>query len=149
MDWNRGMDPASGFTAAYRRTPDVVWSAPGRANLIGEHTDYNDGFVLPFAIAERTAVAAARRGRRRDPGRLRLRAGAGPCRAADIAPGAVAAGPPTRSASPGRSRRCATCRPPRAPTCTSTPTCPAGAGLSSSAALVIGDGRRADLPVGP
>src|SRR6185437_10242025 len=62
MDWNRDMNSVSGFTAAYRRAPDVVWSAPGRANLIGEHTDYNDGFVLPFAIAERTAVAAARRG---------------------------------------------------------------------------------------
>ena len=53
-------DPADGFTGRYER-PQVVWSAPGRANLIGEHTDYNDGFVLPFAIAERTAVAAARR----------------------------------------------------------------------------------------
>jgi galactokinase len=56
------MDSTSGFTQAYHHSPDVVWSAPGRANLIGEHTDYNDGFVLPFAIAERTAVAAARRG---------------------------------------------------------------------------------------
>jgi len=35
-----------------------VWSAPGRANLIGEHTDYNDGYVLPFALPHRTAVAA-------------------------------------------------------------------------------------------
>ena len=50
-----------GFGDGYRRPPQVVWSAPGRANLIGEHTDYNDGFVLPFAIAERTAVAAAGR----------------------------------------------------------------------------------------
>jgi galactokinase len=54
-------DLIGGFTATYRRAPDVAWSAPGRANLIGEHTDYNDGFVLPFAIAERTYVAAARR----------------------------------------------------------------------------------------
>ncbi|KRA24584.1 galactokinase [Microbacterium sp. Root61] len=37
------------------------WSAPGRANLIGEHTDYNDGFVLPFAIDRRTHVALAPR----------------------------------------------------------------------------------------
>jgi galactokinase len=51
-----------GFTRQYGRAPGVVWSAPGRVNLIGEHTDYNDGFVLPFAIAQRTAVAAARRG---------------------------------------------------------------------------------------
>ncbi len=34
--------------------PDWVWAAPGRVNLMGEHTDYNDGFVLPFAIAQRT-----------------------------------------------------------------------------------------------
>jgi galactokinase len=41
--------------------PEGAWSAPGRANLIGEHTDYNEGFVLPFAIQHRTHVAAARR----------------------------------------------------------------------------------------
>ena len=52
---------AARFAAAYGHAPDVVWSAPGRVNLIGEHTDYNDGLVLPFAIAERTFAAAARR----------------------------------------------------------------------------------------
>nr|WP_206686749.1 MULTISPECIES: galactokinase [Microbacterium] len=49
-------------------TPEGAWSAPGRANLIGEHTDYNDGFVFPFAIAHRTHVALGRR----DDGRIRV-----------------------------------------------------------------------------
>jgi galactokinase len=38
-----------------------VWQAPGRVNLIGEHTDYNQGFVLPFALAQGVVVAASRR----------------------------------------------------------------------------------------
>jgi len=38
-----------------------VWSAPGRVNLIGEHTDYNEGFVLPFAINRRTVLALGTR----------------------------------------------------------------------------------------
>ncbi|CAA9441102.1 MAG: Galactokinase [uncultured Rubrobacteraceae bacterium] len=42
--------------------PEVVASAPGRINLIGEHTDYNEGFVLPCAIDRRIAIAAARNG---------------------------------------------------------------------------------------
>ena len=38
--------------------PRWTASAPGRVNLIGEHTDYNDGFVLPMAIGQRTVIAA-------------------------------------------------------------------------------------------
>src|ERR1700761_2685001 len=50
-----------GFTAAFGYAPDGLWSAPGRVNLIGEHTDYNEGFVLPFAIDRRTFAALALR----------------------------------------------------------------------------------------
>jgi galactokinase len=49
------------FAARYGYAPESVWSGPGRANLIGEHTDYNDGFVLPFAINRRTVLALGRR----------------------------------------------------------------------------------------
>ncbi|MET3921321.1 galactokinase [Arthrobacter sp. UYEF20] len=47
------------FRATFGAAPDGVWQAPGRVNLIGEHTDYNEGFVLPFAI-DRTARVAVR-----------------------------------------------------------------------------------------
>lgn len=56
------------FFAQYGSTPQL-FSAPGRVNLIGEHTDYNDGFVLPMAIDRRTYVAAALN----DSPRLRVR----------------------------------------------------------------------------
>jgi galactokinase len=49
------------FTELFGYAPRGVWSAPGRVNLIGEHTDYNDGFVLPFAIDRRTVAALALR----------------------------------------------------------------------------------------
>ncbi len=48
------------FTAAYGRPPTHAAVAPGRVNLIGEHTDYNDGFVLPMAIQRQTVIVAAR-----------------------------------------------------------------------------------------
>ena len=38
------------FAGVTGHEPVGTWSAPGRVNLIGEHTDYNDGYVLPFAI---------------------------------------------------------------------------------------------------
>jgi galactokinase len=50
-----------GFECAFGYSPEGIWSAPGRVNLIGEHTDYNEGFVLPFAIDRRTFAALARR----------------------------------------------------------------------------------------
>src|SRR4051812_5543137 len=49
---------------------EALAAAPGRVNLLGEHTDYNDGFVLPVAISQRTRVAMRRNGN----GRFNLRA---------------------------------------------------------------------------
>ncbi|GAA0261624.1 galactokinase [Actinomadura nitritigenes] len=54
-------DLGSAFGAAFGRPAEGVWHAPGRINLIGEHTDYNDGLVLPFALSRGVSVAAARR----------------------------------------------------------------------------------------
>ncbi|HLJ66278.1 MAG TPA: galactokinase [Chloroflexota bacterium] len=48
------------YRAQFGEDPVVLASAPGRVNLIGEHTDYNEGFVLPCAIGRRVAVAAGR-----------------------------------------------------------------------------------------
>ncbi|MFD4139119.1 galactokinase [Streptomyces sp. NPDC058572] len=67
---------------------DGVWAAPGRVNLIGEHTDYNDGFVMPFALPHTTIATAARR----DDGLLRLHSanaagGTVHLRVADLVPG--------------------------------------------------------------
>ncbi|WP_445280401.1 galactokinase [Streptomyces sp. DSM 118148] len=49
------------FTELYGAAPEGVWAAPGRVNLIGEHTDYNDGFVMPFALPHQTTAAVSRR----------------------------------------------------------------------------------------
>lgn len=48
------------FEELYAKAPDGVWAAPGRVNLIGEYTDFNDGFVMPLALPH-TAVAAVSR----------------------------------------------------------------------------------------
>ncbi len=69
---------AERFASEFGRPPDVTLSAPGRVNLIGEHTDYNDGFVLPLAVPLRTHVAMSPRAdslarvtsRERDEGRV-------------------------------------------------------------------------------
>ena len=49
------------FRDLFGRDAEVAWRSPGRVNLIGEHTDYNDGFVLPLALTRGTDVRAARR----------------------------------------------------------------------------------------
>jgi galactokinase len=50
---------AKKFTQQFGREPQWIVAAPGRVNVIGEHTDYNDGFVLPMAIDRCTVIAAA------------------------------------------------------------------------------------------
>ncbi|AXL89101.1 galactokinase [Streptomyces sp. CB09001] len=76
------------FRELYGAEPEGVWAAPGRVNLIGEHTDYNDGFVMPFALPHQAVAAVSRR----DDGVLRLHSAdidAGPVelRVADLTPG--------------------------------------------------------------
>ena len=53
------------FRSCFGGAADGVWLAPGRANLMGEHTDYNEGYVLPFALGQGIVAAAARRADRR------------------------------------------------------------------------------------
>ncbi|MBB4986002.1 galactokinase [Streptomyces nymphaeiformis] len=62
------MSLAADFEALYGAAPDGLWAAPGRVNLIGEYTDFNDGFVLPLALPHTTVAAVSRR----DDGVLRL-----------------------------------------------------------------------------
>ena len=122
------------FVSTFGGTPDGRWVAPGRVNLIGEHTDYNDGFVLPLALPQGAVATAARRA----DGLLRMASrqaeGRVEIAVADLEPGKVegwaayVAGVRVVAAR-GRPRR-RRARHPR-----STATCPLGAGLSSSAAL--------------
>jgi len=83
-------EAAAWFLRCHGADPEGVWHAPGRVNLIGEHTDYNEGFVLPFALGEGVAAAAARR----DDGMLALSSRQNPGAAvtiplAGLAPGAA------------------------------------------------------------
>jgi galactokinase len=55
-----------GFAQRFGTDPEGVWAAPGRVNVIGEHTDYNGGYVLPVAMERTTRAAVARR----DDGRV-------------------------------------------------------------------------------
>ncbi|MFK0116368.1 galactokinase [Streptomyces sp. NPDC090994] len=87
MSVDTAAEVAERFTRLYGSEPEGVWAAPGRVNLIGEHTDYNDGFVMPFALPH-TAVAAVSP---RTDGVLRLHSadvegGVVELRVADLAP---------------------------------------------------------------
>ncbi len=67
-DEQAGARAAEAFTDRFGSAPEGVWAAPGRVNVIGEHTDYNGGHVLPVALPHTIRAAAARR----DDGRLVL-----------------------------------------------------------------------------
>ncbi|MEU1805943.1 galactokinase [Streptomyces sp. NPDC019937] len=84
-------DVTAGFREVYGADPMGVWAAPGRVNLIGEHTDYNDGFVMPLALPHTCLAAASPR----TDGVLRVHSGDAPggvveLRVEELAP--VAAG---------------------------------------------------------
>ncbi|MEV5485886.1 MULTISPECIES: galactokinase [Streptomyces] len=68
---HRARHTAERFAAVYGAAPTGLWAAPGRVNLIGEHTDYNDGFVMPLALPHTTIAAASAR----TDGVLRLHSG--------------------------------------------------------------------------
>ncbi|MFF5705332.1 galactokinase [Streptomyces sp. NPDC012794] len=76
------------FERIHGRAPEGVWAAPGRVNLIGEHTDYNDGFALPMALPQTTVLAAGRR----DDGLLRVHSAQGDGRVTEFAVAELAPG---------------------------------------------------------
>ncbi|HZC99731.1 MAG TPA: galactokinase [Actinomycetes bacterium] len=124
---------AEAFRSRAGRAPEGVWFAPGRVNLIGEHTDYSDGFVLPVAIDRGVLVAAAPRA----DGRLRCwsaqEAGQLDVDMAELGPGRVegwAAYPAGVAWALGQAGLA-----PRGADLLADGDVPAGAGLSSSAAL--------------
>ncbi|WP_328302055.1 galactokinase [Streptomyces sp. NBC_00435] len=87
-DDSRAGGVAEAFGQLYGAAPDGVWAAPGRVNLIGEHTDYNDGFALPVALPQNTLLAA----RARTDGLLRLHSAQGDGRITELSVAALAPG---------------------------------------------------------
>ncbi|BDZ49216.1 hypothetical protein GCM10025867_14570 [Frondihabitans sucicola] len=81
------------------------WAAPGRVNLIGEHTDYNDGFVLPLAIDRSTTITVGRRSDRLLRVASTFEDGVHEASLDSSIPPAWPDGPPTCSASLGLSGR--------------------------------------------
>jgi len=120
------------FAGTFGARAEGVWAAPGRVNVIGEHTDYNGGFVLPIALAHTTRAAVARR----DDGRLAVASRQGDdgiveLALADLAPGRPDgwAGYPAGVVAELRDRL------PGGVSVLIDSDVPVGAGLSSSAAL--------------
>jgi len=81
---------AAEFTIAFGHRPAGTWTAPGRVNLIGEHTDYNGGYVLPIALDRRVTAAAAAATAGVSIIRSRQQGTVGRFAAATVAPGDVA-----------------------------------------------------------
>jgi galactokinase len=130
------------FESVYGAAPAGVFAAPGRVNVIGEHTDYNEGFVLPMAIDRYTAVAAAPR----LDGVLRVISGQGGTGVVEIplpglTPGART-GWPDYPAGVAWAMRGAGALPPHfaGADLAFSSTVPVGSGLSSSAALECSTG---------
>ena len=124
---------AARFRAEYGRAAEIAVRAPGRVNLIGEHTDYNQGFVLPCAVDRDMQVLAARRDdgvfacvSREEPAPLRFTCEAPPPRGGwgDYVHGVAAALAESGCATTGADLALASDVPP-------------GGGLSSSAALCV------------
>ncbi|MEP6651265.1 MAG: galactokinase family protein, partial [Lapillicoccus sp.] len=78
------------FVGTFGVQPAGIWSAPGRVNLIGEHTDYNGGLALPIALPQRTYAAV----RRREDGLLRAVSTSAPGGVVEVAVDAIEPGTP-------------------------------------------------------
>ena len=124
------------FRETYGREPDGVFSAPGRVNLIGEHTDYTGGLVLPFAIDARAQLAAGRA----SSGTIRVVSAQKPGEVVNVPVDAIVPGSPAVAGWPGYLLGAfwavrETGRPIEPVDLVLDSQVPSGAGLSSSAAV--------------